>query len=281
MTNNAAERVAIVTGGSGGTAQVAAERLAGDGVTDFRGDPSKIGDPVPVMQRDRTGSCPRSTTPRSWTSPSSSADAARSHPRSAPPAVPPRLSTQMKEPHAKHHQIERAVAAAAWASLLVLTLTGATNSGAQPAPHSAAAKPTIVLVHGDWADGSSWAAVTENLQRKGFTVDVLANPLRGVNSDASYLRDYLATVSGPIVLVGHSYGGMVITNAATGNPNVKELVYIGQPVGGRDLLHGRTELASDLGERVALDHRVQLVALHPAMRMTDTSVETWRAGRRR
>jgi pimeloyl-ACP methyl ester carboxylesterase len=119
-----------------------------------------------------------------------------------------------------------AVAAAAAASLLVLTLTGATNSGAQPATRSAAAKPTIVLVHGAWADGSSWAAVTKNLQRKGFTVDVVANPLRGVNSDASYLRDYLATVPGPIVLVGHSYGGMVITNAATGNPDVKELVYI-------------------------------------------------------
>jgi pimeloyl-ACP methyl ester carboxylesterase len=119
-----------------------------------------------------------------------------------------------------------AVAAAAAASLLALTLTGATNSGAQPAPHSPAAKPTIVLVHGAWADGSSWAAVTNNLQRKGFTVDVLANPLRGVNSDTSYLRDYLATIPGPIVLVGHSYGGMVITNAATGNSNVKELVYI-------------------------------------------------------
>ena len=119
-----------------------------------------------------------------------------------------------------------AVAAAAAASLLVLTLTGATNSGAQPATLSAAAKPTIVLVHGAWADGSSWAAVTKNLQSKGFTVDVEANPLRGVKSDAAYLRDYLTTVPGPIVLVGHSYGGMVITNAATGNPNVKKLVYI-------------------------------------------------------
>ena len=78
-----------------------------------------------------------------------------------------------------------AVAAAAAASLLVLTLTGATNSSAQPAPDSSAAKPTIVLVHGAWADGSSWAAVTKNLQHSGFTVDVEANPLRGLNSDAS------------------------------------------------------------------------------------------------
>jgi pimeloyl-ACP methyl ester carboxylesterase len=119
-----------------------------------------------------------------------------------------------------------AVAAATAASLLVLTLTSATSSGAQQTSRSTATKPTIVLVHGAWADGSSWAAVTKNLQSKGFTVDVEANPLRGVNSDASYLRDYLATVPGPIVLVGHSYGGMVITNAATGNPNVKALVYI-------------------------------------------------------
>jgi pimeloyl-ACP methyl ester carboxylesterase len=119
-----------------------------------------------------------------------------------------------------------AVTATAAASLLALTLTGATNSGAEPTEHSTAVKPTIVLVHGAWADGSSWAAVTKNLQRKGFTVDVVANPLRGVKSDAAYLRDYLATIAGPIVLVGHSYGGMVITNAATGNPNVKALVYI-------------------------------------------------------
>jgi pimeloyl-ACP methyl ester carboxylesterase len=117
-------------------------------------------------------------------------------------------------------------AAAATASVLVLTLTGATSSGAQPTAHPAAAKPTIVLVHGAWADGSSWAAVTKKLQHKGFTVDVEPNPLRGVASDAQYLKDYLATITGPIVLVGHSYGGMVTTNAATGNANVKELVYI-------------------------------------------------------
>jgi pimeloyl-ACP methyl ester carboxylesterase len=87
-------------------------------------------------------------------------------------------------------------------------------------------KPTIVLVHGAWADGSSWSPVAKRLQRGGYTVDVPPNPLRGLDADADYLRSYLATVPGPIVLVGHSYGGAVITNAATGNPNVKELVYI-------------------------------------------------------
>ena len=68
--------------------------------------------------------------------------------------------------------------------------------------------------------------MTAKLQRDGFTVDVVPNPLRGVASDAQYLRDYLATVAGPIVLVGHSYAGMVITNAATGNANVRALVYV-------------------------------------------------------
>jgi pimeloyl-ACP methyl ester carboxylesterase len=119
-----------------------------------------------------------------------------------------------------------AVATAAAAGVLVLTLTGAASSAAHPAADTTAAKPTIVLVHGAWADGSSWAAVTEKLQGKGFTVDIAPNPLRGVADDSQYLKDYLATIAGPIVLVGHSYGGMVITNAATGNPNVKELVYI-------------------------------------------------------
>jgi pimeloyl-ACP methyl ester carboxylesterase len=87
-------------------------------------------------------------------------------------------------------------------------------------------KPTIVLEHGAWADGSSWSGVVTRLQNDGYTVDVPPNPLRGVDSDSAYLASYLATVPGPIVLVGHSYGGFVITNAATGNKNVKALVYI-------------------------------------------------------
>jgi pimeloyl-ACP methyl ester carboxylesterase len=84
----------------------------------------------------------------------------------------------------------------------------------------------VVLVHGAWADGSSWDGVVGRLQRDGYTVDVPSNPLRGVASDSAYLASYLKTVTGPIILAGHSYGGMVITNAATGNPAVKALVYI-------------------------------------------------------
>lgn len=88
------------------------------------------------------------------------------------------------------------------------------------------AKPTIVLEHGAWADGSSWDAVVTRLQKDGYTVDVPPNPLRGVTADSAYLASYLATVPGPIVLVGHSYGGFVTTDAATGNANVKALVYV-------------------------------------------------------
>ncbi|MGH9290764.1 MAG: alpha/beta fold hydrolase [Acidimicrobiales bacterium] len=87
-------------------------------------------------------------------------------------------------------------------------------------------RPTIVLVHGDWADGSSWSGVIERLQRRGFTVVAPPNPLRGPSSDAPYLASFLQTIPGPIVLVAHSYGGFVVTNAATGNANVKALVYI-------------------------------------------------------
>ena len=87
-------------------------------------------------------------------------------------------------------------------------------------------RPTIVLEHGAWADASSWNKVIGQLQAAGFTVDAPPNPLRGVTYDTSYLADFLSTIPGPVVLVGHSYGGFVITNAATGNANVKALVYV-------------------------------------------------------
>ena len=123
--------------------------------------------------------------------------------------------------------VVRTASVAITACLVCLTLAGATSGSGQTADRpKPTPKPTVVLLHGAWADGSSWAAVTAKLQRDGFTVDVVPNPLRGVASDAQYLRDYLATVAGPIVLVGHSYAGMVITNAATGNANVRALVYV-------------------------------------------------------
>jgi pimeloyl-ACP methyl ester carboxylesterase len=107
-------------------------------------------------------------------------------------------------------------------TLIPLGMASAHAASASP---STAAKPTIVLVHGAWADGSSWDGVASILQGDGYTVDVAPNPLRGLTYDSDYLSDYLASISGPIVLVGHSYGGAVITDAATGNANVKALVY--------------------------------------------------------
>ena len=98
-------------------------------------------------------------------------------------------------------------------------------------------KPTIVLVHGAWADASSWAPVASRLLADGYHVVAPPNTLRGPAKDAGVVRAVLESIEGPIVLVGHSYGGVVITNAATGNPNVKALVYVcafipdeGQPV---------------------------------------------------
>jgi pimeloyl-ACP methyl ester carboxylesterase len=90
----------------------------------------------------------------------------------------------------------------------------------------AAVKPSIVLVHGAWGDSSSWAAVVTRLQADGYTVYAPPNPLEGLSYDATSIRDFLDTIPGPIILVGHSYGGAVITNAATGDKNVKALVYV-------------------------------------------------------
>ena len=87
-------------------------------------------------------------------------------------------------------------------------------------------KPAIVLEHGAWADASSWDKVIRQLQEDGFTVYAPPNPLRGVSYDSTYLTDFLSTIPGPIVVVGHSYGGFVITNAAIGHPSVKALVYV-------------------------------------------------------
>jgi pimeloyl-ACP methyl ester carboxylesterase len=92
--------------------------------------------------------------------------------------------------------------------------------------HAEIKATAIVLVHGDWADSSSWTPVMKRLQARGFRVVAPPNLLRGPTVDSAYLANYLRSISGPIVLVAHSYGGFVITNAATGNPNVRALVYI-------------------------------------------------------
>jgi pimeloyl-ACP methyl ester carboxylesterase len=87
-------------------------------------------------------------------------------------------------------------------------------------------KPTIVLVHGGYADSSCWNDVIARLQHEGYTTIGGSNPLRGIPTDAPYIGSLLDSISGPIVLVAHSMGGTVITNAAAGKSNVKALVYI-------------------------------------------------------
>src|SRR5688572_11578877 len=87
-------------------------------------------------------------------------------------------------------------------------------------------KPTVVLVHGAFAESASWTVVIEELQANAVPVVAVANPLRSLPGDAAYLRDVLATITTPVILVGHSYGGMVITEAAAGNDRVAGLVYV-------------------------------------------------------
>lgn len=107
---------------------------------------------------------------------------------------------------------------AATVALAATLLSGAAL--AQPA------KPTIVLVHGAFADSSSWNGVIQRLQQDGYRTVAVANPLRSVSNDAGLVSDVVGSIEGPVVLVGHSYGGQVISNAATGHENVKSLVYV-------------------------------------------------------
>ncbi|MEU7342071.1 alpha/beta hydrolase [Streptomyces sp. NPDC007074] len=100
------------------------------------------------------------------------------------------------------------------------------TAGVAPAAADGGTRPTIVLIHGAFADGSSWNGVIERLESHGYTVMAPANPLRGLYSDSAYIASVLKSVKGPIVLAGHSYGGAVISTAAEGNPQVKSLVYI-------------------------------------------------------
>ena len=123
-----------------------------------------------------------------------------------------------------------AVGMAAALAAVSLQVSSAKAAPAADTASSVAAKPVIVLEHGAWADAGSWDGVISQLTRAGYTVFAPPNPLRGVSSDAAYLHDFLtenpALAGRPIVLVGHSYGGAVITNAAVGDPAVKALVYV-------------------------------------------------------
>jgi pimeloyl-ACP methyl ester carboxylesterase len=123
------------------------------------------------------------------------------------------------------------------AIVAVATVLGVTAQAASARPaHSGSfrwsggPKPVIVLEHGAWADASSWDQVIRLLREDGFTVYAPPNPLRGLPQDSASLHAFLtqnAALAGhPVVLVGHSYGGAVVTNAAVGDPAVKALVYV-------------------------------------------------------
>ena len=119
-------------------------------------------------------------------------------------------------------------------ALFILTASTPASASGPSGP-----KPTVVLVHGAWADSSGWSEVIRRLQKDDYRVLAPANPLRSLAGDSAYLASFLAQEQGPFVLVGHSYGGAVITNAAADNPNVVALVYINGfvPDVGEDMLH--------------------------------------------
>ncbi|MFE3168959.1 alpha/beta fold hydrolase [Streptomyces sp. NPDC059224] len=125
------------------------------------------------------------------------------------------------------------LATAAMGAATVLGAAGLAAANAGPATdtdtaqnHKHQQKPTVVLVHGAFAESASWNGVIDRLERHGYHVIAPANPLRGLHSDAAYLASVLHSVKGPVVLAGHSYGGSVISEAAADNKNVKALVYI-------------------------------------------------------
>jgi pimeloyl-ACP methyl ester carboxylesterase len=150
-----------------------------------------------------------------------------------------------------------AVAAAA-----VITITGMTTASAHT-EHKP--KPTIVLLHGAFADAASWSEVAGRLQRDGYTVVAPAVPLRGITSDTAYLQGVLNTIPGPKVLVGHSYGGALVSELA-GTSGVKSLVYVaafipqaGETIGALNAQYPGSELGPDTTSTIAYPGGVDLV----------------------
>jgi len=190
------------------------------------------------------------------------------HTRSTPPSAP-RLAARARKHGIAPIAVAVAVAVAVTFAAALLTPLSSTGTAAAdtggtaqvPTPAATAsaapgtkshAKPTIVLVHGAFADASSWTGVITRLQHRGYTVVAPANPLRSVKGDSDYLTSVLSAIPGPIVLVGHSYGGAVITNAANADPDVKALVYIaafapdkGETVGGLSIKYPGSQITED------------------------------------
>ena len=128
---------------------------------------------------------------------------------------------------------------------------------------------TVVLVHGGFADASSWNGVVERLLAAGVPVVAVPNPLRGVAHDAAYVRSAIAQIPGPVLAVGHSYGGAVITNACADLPNVRGLVYVAAfiPEEGESLF----EIEGDSRDSVIASALVELT--YPTGNGGETAVE--------
>ncbi len=141
---------------------------------------------------------------------------------------------------------------------LILGVAGAGSLAAEDAK----TKPVIVLVHGAWADGSSWQAVIPQLQKAGYKVVAVQNNLTSFPDDVANTRKILEAQTGPVVAVGHSYGGAVISAAASGNPNVKALVFI-------------AAFAPDTGEKIGeLNDKLGKSALGGALMVDSTGYLT-------
>jgi pimeloyl-ACP methyl ester carboxylesterase len=160
----------------------------------------------------------------------------------------------MTNPFANAAKIALAASIVGFAGTRVAAVSAQTVSDAET-------KPTIVLVHGAFADASSWNGEVTLLQNDGYRVIAPPNELRGIANDAKSVASLLASIKGPIVLVGHSYGGPVIESAAQGNPNVKALVFV-------------SAYALDQGESVAgLGEKYPDTQLTPAV-LTKVPFET-------
>jgi pimeloyl-ACP methyl ester carboxylesterase len=131
-----------------------------------------------------------------------------------------------------HRRVERRVThlwltiGLALIAALAVTLTTSRSQAKTGTTTATSTRPTVVLVNGAWANNAAWGGVIQRLQSDGYTVHAPPNPLRSLKGDAATIAAFLKTIDGPIVLVGHSYGGAVITNAARGNRNVTALVYV-------------------------------------------------------
>src|SRR5918992_1569879 len=136
-------------------------------------------------------------------------------------------------------------------------------------PQEGSSRPTVVLVHGGFADASSWNAVVERLQAEGVQGTAPANPLRGISIDSAYIASFLNQIPGPVLAVGHSYGGAVITNAATNANNVVGLVYVAAFA--PDERETLGAIASNSRDRVVLPALVELQ--YPTGEGQETAVE--------